>query len=176
MRKSGYNRQVKRRCAAPDLLGKSQNSIDAACSETHATKATTMTDKGSTSSPSYQHTEMMPAGKRRKPPLACSNACGPHRIRSRGSTSSISIPLSSSPGWKSIRTTRTSVMLLGNPHGAGQQVGTFRRRPRAGSFRRWLRTVTVHRLCSFLRCERVRPLATGDTGFLAKLKNARRSP
>ena len=50
------------------------------------------------------------------------------------------------------------------------RLGTFRRRPRAGSFRRWLRTVTVHRLCSFLRCERVRPLATGDTGFLAKLK------
>src|SRR5262245_30874694 len=41
----------------------------------------------------------------------------------------------------------------------------FERQPRAGAFRRWLRTITVNILREFWRGQRVRPLATGGGDF-----------
>jgi RNA polymerase sigma-70 factor (ECF subfamily) len=42
----------------------------------------------------------------------------------------------------------------------------FRRQERTGSFRRWLRTITVNCLRDFWRARRVRPQAAGGSGFL----------
>jgi RNA polymerase sigma-70 factor, ECF subfamily len=38
----------------------------------------------------------------------------------------------------------------------------FRRQPRTGAFRRWLRTITVNRLRKFWRARRTRPAGTAD--------------
>lgn len=45
----------------------------------------------------------------------------------------------------------------------------FRREPRTGAFRRWLRTITVNCLRAFWRSRRIRPRATGDSNFLEVL-------
>jgi RNA polymerase sigma-70 factor (ECF subfamily) len=45
----------------------------------------------------------------------------------------------------------------------------FRREPRTGAFRRWLRTITVNCLRDFWRARRARPVATGDSAFLEML-------
>jgi RNA polymerase sigma-70 factor (ECF subfamily) len=45
----------------------------------------------------------------------------------------------------------------------------FRREPRTGAFRRWLKTITVNCLRDFWRAQRVRPRATGDSDFLQML-------
>ncbi len=42
----------------------------------------------------------------------------------------------------------------------------FRHAERPGSFRRWLRTITVNCLRDFWRARRLRPKATGDSAFL----------
>lgn len=41
----------------------------------------------------------------------------------------------------------------------------FQRQDRTGSFRRWLRTITVNCLRDFWKRQRHRPLATGDSNF-----------
>lgn len=41
----------------------------------------------------------------------------------------------------------------------------FRRQPRTGAFRRWLRTITVNCLRDHWRARRNRPVATGDSNF-----------
>jgi RNA polymerase sigma-70 factor (ECF subfamily) len=41
----------------------------------------------------------------------------------------------------------------------------FRRRPRTGAFRRWLRTITVNCLRDFWRAHRARPAAAGGSDF-----------
>src|SRR6516162_3959788 len=46
----------------------------------------------------------------------------------------------------------------------------FRREPRTGAFRRWLKTITVNCLRDFWRAQRLRPRATGDSDFLAVLQ------
>jgi RNA polymerase sigma-70 factor, ECF subfamily len=45
----------------------------------------------------------------------------------------------------------------------------FRRQPRTGAFRRWLRTITVNCLRDHWRARRGRPVATGDSDFLQVL-------
>jgi RNA polymerase sigma-70 factor (ECF subfamily) len=45
----------------------------------------------------------------------------------------------------------------------------FRRQPRAGAFRRWLRTITVNCLRDFWRAHRGRPLAAGGSDFVQML-------
>jgi RNA polymerase sigma-70 factor (ECF subfamily) len=42
----------------------------------------------------------------------------------------------------------------------------FQHNQRTGAFRRWLRTVLVHRLRDFWRSTRARPLATGDSALV----------
>src|SRR5262249_28693638 len=42
-------------------------------------------------------------------------------------------------------------------------------RQRTGAFRRWLRMITVNCLRDFWRAQRLRPVATGDSDFLAVL-------
>lgn len=39
----------------------------------------------------------------------------------------------------------------------------FERQPRAGAFRRWLKTITINVLRDFWRAQRIRPLATGNS-------------
>lgn len=46
-----------------------------------------------------------------------------------------------------------------------RRIPEFHREPRAGAFRRWLRTITVNCLRDFWRSRRHRPVATGDTEF-----------
>jgi RNA polymerase sigma-70 factor, ECF subfamily len=46
----------------------------------------------------------------------------------------------------------------------------FEREPRTGSFRRWLRSITVNCLRDFWRAGRHRPRATGDSDFLQVLQ------
>ncbi len=46
-----------------------------------------------------------------------------------------------------------------------RRIPEFHREPRAGAFRRWLRTITVNCLRDFWRSRRNRPVATGDTEF-----------
>jgi RNA polymerase sigma factor (sigma-70 family) len=46
----------------------------------------------------------------------------------------------------------------------------FRRQPRPGAFRRWLRTITVNCLRVFWRTRRGKPTATGDSHFLEMLQ------
>ncbi len=46
-----------------------------------------------------------------------------------------------------------------------RRIPEFHREPRAGAFRRWLRTITVNCLRDFWRSQRHRPVATGDTEF-----------
>jgi RNA polymerase sigma-70 factor (ECF subfamily) len=46
-----------------------------------------------------------------------------------------------------------------------RRIPDFHREPRAGAFRRWLRTITVNCLRDFWRSRRHRPVATGDTEF-----------
>src|SRR5262245_13129483 len=41
----------------------------------------------------------------------------------------------------------------------------FKREPRTGAFRRWLRNITVNCLRDFWRAQRLRPLATGDSNL-----------
>ena len=45
----------------------------------------------------------------------------------------------------------------------------FRREPRTGAFRSWLRKITVNCLREFWRAKRSRPLTTGDSAFLTIL-------
>ena len=45
----------------------------------------------------------------------------------------------------------------------------FRREPRPGAFRRWLRGITVNCLRNFWRAQRSRPKATGDSEFAQML-------
>jgi RNA polymerase sigma-70 factor (ECF subfamily) len=45
----------------------------------------------------------------------------------------------------------------------------FRREPRTGAFRRWLRTIAVNCLRDFWRSQRLRPAARGDADFLQVL-------
>jgi RNA polymerase sigma-70 factor (ECF subfamily) len=45
----------------------------------------------------------------------------------------------------------------------------FRRQPRAGAFRRWLRTITVNCLRDFWRGRRGRPVAAGGSDFVQML-------
>jgi RNA polymerase sigma-70 factor (ECF subfamily) len=42
-------------------------------------------------------------------------------------------------------------------------------RGRAGAFRSWMRTILANRLRDFFRARRSRPIATGDSDFLARL-------
>src|SRR5262249_57169857 len=44
-----------------------------------------------------------------------------------------------------------------------RKVPEFRREPRAGAFRRWLRTITVNCLRDYWRARGRRPVATGDS-------------
>jgi RNA polymerase sigma-70 factor (ECF subfamily) len=46
---------------------------------------------------------------------------------------------------------------------------SFERQPRAGAFRRWLRTITVNCLRDFWKARKRRPEAIGDTGFQSML-------
>jgi RNA polymerase sigma-70 factor (ECF subfamily) len=46
----------------------------------------------------------------------------------------------------------------------------FRREPRTGAFRRWLRSVTTNVLRDFWKRARGKPVATGDSDFLASLE------
>ncbi len=46
----------------------------------------------------------------------------------------------------------------------------FRHNRRTGAFRRWLRTILVHRLRDFWRAHRTRPRATGDSELLRLLE------
>jgi RNA polymerase sigma-70 factor (ECF subfamily) len=45
----------------------------------------------------------------------------------------------------------------------------FRREPRTGAFRRWLRTITANCLRDFWRARRLRPVAGGEGAFAALL-------
>jgi RNA polymerase sigma-70 factor (ECF subfamily) len=45
----------------------------------------------------------------------------------------------------------------------------FRREPRTGAFRRWLRTITTNVLRDYFKRQAGRPTATGDSDFLASL-------
>jgi RNA polymerase sigma-70 factor (ECF subfamily) len=51
----------------------------------------------------------------------------------------------------------------------------FRREPRTGAFRRWLRSITVNCLRDFWRARRIRPVAPGDGAF-ADLLDALEDP
>jgi RNA polymerase sigma-70 factor (ECF subfamily) len=46
----------------------------------------------------------------------------------------------------------------------------FRKEPRIGAFRRWLRNITVNCLRDFWRAQRFRPRATGDSNFAQVLE------
>src|SRR5262245_15727679 len=46
----------------------------------------------------------------------------------------------------------------------------FKREPRTGAFRRWMRNITVNCLREFWRAQRFRPRATGDSGFAQVLE------
>jgi RNA polymerase sigma-70 factor (ECF subfamily) len=46
-----------------------------------------------------------------------------------------------------------------------RKVPEFRRQPQTGSFRRWLRTITVNCLRGFWRSQRFRPKIPGNAGF-----------
>ena len=46
----------------------------------------------------------------------------------------------------------------------------FRYEPKRGSFRGWLRTITLNRLRMFWRSRQSRPIATGDSDFADKLQ------
>jgi RNA polymerase sigma-70 factor (ECF subfamily) len=50
-----------------------------------------------------------------------------------------------------------------------EKLPEFQRR-REGSFRAWLRVVTVNRLREFWRARQARPVATGDSDFLGRLQ------
>jgi RNA polymerase sigma-70 factor (ECF subfamily) len=50
-----------------------------------------------------------------------------------------------------------------------RKVPAFERQPRAGAFRKWLRTITVNCLRDFWRSRRNRPAATGNSDFQAML-------
>jgi RNA polymerase sigma-70 factor (ECF subfamily) len=50
-----------------------------------------------------------------------------------------------------------------------QELPQFHYDPQRGSFRGWLRTITVHRVRMFWRSRRARPLATGDSDMARKL-------
>ena len=54
-------------------------------------------------------------------------------------------------------------------HTVVQKIPAFQRQ-REGSFRAWLRVVTVNRLREFWRAQQTRPIATGDSDFLRKLQ------
>ena len=43
-----------------------------------------------------------------------------------------------------------------------REIPEFKREPRRGAFRSWLRAITVNRLRYFLRSERARAIATGN--------------
>ena len=51
-----------------------------------------------------------------------------------------------------------------------RRIPEFRRNERTGSFRRWLRTITVNCVRDFWRSKRARPLATGDSNILKMLE------
>src|SRR5262245_11385042 len=46
-----------------------------------------------------------------------------------------------------------------------QELPRFEHNQRPGAFRRWLRTILVHRLRNFWRARQARPAATGDSGL-----------
>ena len=46
-----------------------------------------------------------------------------------------------------------------------RRLPSFERRPQIGSFRRWLRTITVNCLRDFWRSQRFQPRSTGNGGF-----------
>jgi RNA polymerase sigma-70 factor (ECF subfamily) len=46
----------------------------------------------------------------------------------------------------------------------------FKKEPRTGAFRRWLRNITVNCLRDFWRAQRYRPRATGDSNFAQVLE------
>ena len=50
-----------------------------------------------------------------------------------------------------------------------RKVPQFRREPRTGAFRKWLRTITVNCLRDSWKSQRKRPVASGDSGFLEML-------
>lgn len=50
-----------------------------------------------------------------------------------------------------------------------REIPNFHYDPERGSFRAWLRTITVNRLRMFWRSRRTTPLATGDSDFAKKL-------
>lgn len=50
-----------------------------------------------------------------------------------------------------------------------RELPQFRHSGRSGAFRSWLRIILVNRVRYFWRQRRYRPVATGDTGFLASL-------
>jgi RNA polymerase sigma-70 factor (ECF subfamily) len=47
----------------------------------------------------------------------------------------------------------------------------FEHNKQCGAFRSWLRTILVHRLRSFWRSRKYRPVATGDTDFMRQLND-----
>jgi RNA polymerase sigma-70 factor (ECF subfamily) len=50
-----------------------------------------------------------------------------------------------------------------------RKIPQFRREPRTGAFRRWLKNITVNCLRDFWRAGRTRPTATGDSNFAQML-------
>ncbi len=51
-----------------------------------------------------------------------------------------------------------------------RELPNFHYEPQRGSFRGWLRTITVNRLRMFWRSRQARPLVTGDSDFADKLQ------
>lgn len=51
-----------------------------------------------------------------------------------------------------------------------RELPKFRHDERPGSFRAWLRQITVNRLRDFWRAKRYRPMATGDSDFVHRLE------
>ncbi len=50
-----------------------------------------------------------------------------------------------------------------------RKIPEFKKEPRVGAFRRWLRTITVNCLRDFWRANRIKPLATGASDFAQTL-------
>lgn len=46
-----------------------------------------------------------------------------------------------------------------------RKIPEFKKEPRVGAFRRWLRTITVNCLRDFWRANRFKPIATGESDF-----------
>jgi RNA polymerase sigma factor (sigma-70 family) len=67
--------------------------------------------------------------------------------------------------WHSLQTSDTDDLVQDALEVVIRELPNFRHDLRRGAFRRWLKTITVNRLRTHWRKQRIRPVATGDSDF-----------